>query len=55
MTEKKEEIDRARKEKLKPKQFVKNPIPGTKFTLYPSLKFILQITSLSILLRACPI
>ena len=33
MTEKKEEIDRARKEKLKPKQFVKNPIPGTKFTL----------------------
>ena len=26
MTEKKEEIDRARKEKLKPKQFVKNPI-----------------------------
>ena len=33
MTEKKEEIDRARKEKLKPKQFVKNPINGTKFTL----------------------
>ena len=33
MTEKKEEIDRATKEKLKPKQFVKNPINGTKFTL----------------------
>ena len=33
MTEKKEEIDRERKEKLKPKQFVKNPINGTKFTL----------------------
>ena len=33
MTEKKEEIDRARKEKLKPKQFTKNPINGTKFTL----------------------
>ena len=33
MTEKKEEIDRATKEKLKTKQFVKNPINGTKFTL----------------------
>ena len=33
MTEKKEEIDRATKEKLKPKQFIKNPINGTKFTL----------------------
>ena len=33
MTEKKEEIDRAVKERLKPKQFVKNPINGTKFTL----------------------
>ncbi len=33
MTEKKEEIDRAIKERLKPKQFVKNPINGTKFTL----------------------
>ena len=33
MTEKKEEIDRATKEKLKPKQFVKNPINGAKFTL----------------------
>ena len=36
MTEKKEEIDRATKEKLKPKQFVKNPINGTKFTLFIS-------------------
>ena len=33
MTEKKEEIDRATKEKLQPKQLVKNPINGTKFTL----------------------
>ena len=33
MTEKKEEIDRAKKEQLKPKQFIKNPINGTKFTL----------------------
>ena len=33
MTEKKEEIDRATKERLKPKQFVKNPINGAKFTL----------------------
>ena len=33
MTEKKEEIDRALKEKLAPKQFIKHPINGTKFTL----------------------
>ena len=33
MTEKKEEIDRAMKEKLTPKQFIKHPINGTKFTL----------------------
>ena len=33
MTEKKEEIDRAIKEKLAPKQFIKHPINGTKFTL----------------------
>ena len=33
MTEKKEEIDRAIKEKLAPKQFVKTPINGTKFTI----------------------
>ena len=33
MTEKKEEIDRATKEKLKPKQFVKIHINGTTFTL----------------------
>ena len=33
MTEKKEEIDRAKKERLKPKQFIKNPINGAKFTL----------------------
>ena len=33
MTEKKEEIDRAMKEKLAPKQFIKHPINGTKFTL----------------------
>jgi len=33
MTEKKEEIDRAKKEQLKPKQFIKNPINGAKFTL----------------------
>ncbi len=33
MTEKKEEISKSMKEKLKPKQFVKNPINGTKFTL----------------------
>ena len=33
MTEKKEEMSKAMKEKLKPKQFIKNPINGTKFTL----------------------
>ena len=33
MTEKKEEIDRAMKEKLAPKQFIKHPINGTTFTL----------------------
>ena len=33
MTNKKEEIDRALKEKLNPKQFIKHPINGTKFTL----------------------
>ena len=33
MTEKKEEIDRALKEKLAPKQFIKTPIYGTKFTI----------------------
>ena len=33
MTKKKEEIDRALKDKLKPKQFVKIPINGTKFTI----------------------
>ncbi len=33
MTKKKEEIDRALKEKLAPKQFIKQPINGTKFTL----------------------
>ena len=33
MTEKKEEIDRALKEKLAPKQFIKHPINGTKFTI----------------------
>ena len=33
MTEKKEEISKSLKEKLKPKQFIKNPISGTKFTL----------------------
>ena len=33
MTDKKEEIDRALKEKLAPKQFIKHPINGTKFTL----------------------
>ena len=36
MTEKKEEIDRAIKEKLAPKQFVKTPIHGTKFTILVS-------------------
>jgi ATP-binding protein involved in chromosome partitioning len=33
MTIKKEEIDRAMKEKLAPKQFIKHPINGTKYTL----------------------
>mgnify|MGYP005697910713 FL=1 len=33
MTEKKEEIDRSIKEKLSPKQFIKTPINGTKFTI----------------------
>ena len=33
MPNKKEEIDRALKEKLAPKQFIKHPINGTKFTL----------------------
>ena len=33
MTNKKEENDRALKEKLAPKQFIKHPINGTKFTL----------------------
>ena len=36
MTKKKEEIDRALKEKLAPKQFIKHPINGTKFTLLVS-------------------
>jgi ATP-binding protein involved in chromosome partitioning len=36
MTEKKEEIDRALKEKLAPKQFIKHPINGTKLTLLVS-------------------
>ena len=36
MTEKKEDIDRALKEKLAPKQFIKHPINGTKFTLLVS-------------------
>ena len=33
MTEKNEEISKGIKEKLKPKQFTKKPINGTKFTL----------------------
>jgi ATP-binding protein involved in chromosome partitioning len=36
MTEKKEEIDRALKEKLAPKKFVKTPIHGTKYTILVS-------------------
>ena len=36
MTEKKEKIDRSIKEKLAPKQFIKNPINGTKYTLLVS-------------------
>ena len=33
MTEKKEKMSQAMKEKLAPKQFIKNPIKGTKYTL----------------------
>ena len=36
MTEKKEEMSQAMREKLKPKQFVKNPINGVKYTLLVS-------------------
>ena len=36
MTEKKEEIDRSIKKKLAAKQFVKNPINGTKYTILVS-------------------
>jgi len=36
MTEKKEEKDRTLKEKLAPKQFIKHPINGTKFTILVS-------------------
>ena len=36
MTEKKEEIDRAVKEKLAPKKFTKTPINGTKNTILVS-------------------
>ncbi len=36
MTKKKENIDRAVKEKLAPKQFTKTPINGTKFTILVS-------------------
>ena len=36
MTEKKEEINRAIKERLAPKQFVKTPIHGTKYTILVS-------------------
>ena len=36
MTEKKEEIERALKEKLAPKQFIKHPINGTKYTILVS-------------------
>lgn len=36
MTDKKEEIDRALKEKLAPKQFIKHPIHGTKYTVLVS-------------------
>ena len=36
MAEKKEEIDRALKEKLAPKQFIKHPINGTKYTVLVS-------------------
>ena len=36
MTEKKAEMSQAMKEKLAPKQFVKTPINGTKFTILVS-------------------
>ena len=36
MTEKKEDIDQALKKKLKPKQFIKHPINGTKYTMLVS-------------------
>jgi ATP-binding protein involved in chromosome partitioning len=36
MTEKKAEMSQAMKEKLAPKQFIKNPIKGTKYTLLVS-------------------
>ncbi len=36
MSKKKEEISRAMKEKLAPKKFTKNPIPGTKHTIMVS-------------------
>ena len=36
MTEKKEKISQAMKEKLAPKQFIKHPISGTKYTLLVS-------------------
>ena len=36
MTEKKEEISQAMKEKLAPKQFIKHPINGTKYTILVS-------------------
>tara|TARA_A100001011_G_scaffold37816_1_gene35820 strand:+ start:5028 stop:5855 length:828 start_codon:yes stop_codon:yes gene_type:complete len=36
MSEKKEEISKAMKEKLAPKKFTKNPIPGTKHTIMVS-------------------
>ena len=36
MSEKKEEISKAMKEKLAPKKFIKNPIPGTKYTIMVS-------------------
>jgi ATP-binding protein involved in chromosome partitioning len=36
MTEKKEEIDRALKEKLAPKKFIKHPINGTKYAILVS-------------------
>ena len=36
MSEKKEEMSKAMKEKLTPKKFIKNPIKGTKFTIMVS-------------------